>query len=218
MHARAAVLATGLGFTVWAAGAAPASADPGDPVDTLVLVPAPVDQSVPPPVDAAATPDPAAAPQTMLGQFAQAAQTNPLAMMQDLLAGSPQPAMIGLAPPAPGSAPVPDPYSMAQLLKPQNFRMPTDDQASPYALAPNDNPSPFARIDGFRGVYALTHSNLGRMPGDQLGQPLPGTAPPPGTAIPAGLEQFYAAPEPAPPSDAPVDPLLLPAVPPASPG
>ena len=222
MQARAAIIAalaaTGLGLTVWSA-AGPASADPALPVDPLVPVPA-AGQPVTPPADPVAAPDPAAAQQTMLGQFAQVAQTNPLAMMQDLLASSPQPALIGMAAPLPGTPPVPDPYTMAQGLKPQNFRMPTADQVSPYALAPNDNPSPFARINAFKGVHAMTHSNLGRMPGDQLGQPLPGTAPPPGTNIPAGPEQFYVDPAATPPPSAdvaPVDPLLLPPAPPAPP-
>ncbi len=139
--------------------------------------------------------------------------------MHELLASSPQPAAIGLGTPPPGTDPGPDPMTLAQSLMPQNFRMPTADQVSPYALAPNTNPSPFARIDAFKGVHALAHSNLGRMPGDQLGQPLPGTAPPPGSNIPAGLEQFYTAPIPvpapeaAPPAVPPVDPLLLPTVP-----
>jgi hypothetical protein len=156
-----------------------------------------------------------------MGQLDQVVQSNPFATVQDLLAASPQQPLIALAPSAPGSAPVPDLNTMAQALQPQNFRMPTADQVSPYALAPNDNPSPFARLDAFRGVHALAHSNLGRLPGDQLGQPLPGTAPPPETNLPAGLEQFYAAPEvPASPPDAPpgpvappADPLLLPAPP-----
>jgi hypothetical protein len=39
---------------------------------------------------------------------------------------------------------------------------------------------------------------LGQMPKEQLGEPLPGTAPPPGTNIPSGLEQFLPDP-PAPP-------------------
>jgi hypothetical protein len=39
---------------------------------------------------------------------------------------------------------------------------------------------------------------IAQMPQEQLGQPLPGTAPPPGTSIPPGLAQFLA-PEPAPP-------------------
>ena len=47
-----------------------------------------------------------------------------------------------------------------------------------------------AGIDTLRGQHAIVHGALGRMPADQLGQPLPGTAPPPGTNLPAGPEQF----------------------------
>jgi hypothetical protein len=48
---------------------------------------------------------------------------------------------------------------------------------------------------------------LGRVPEDQLGQPLPGTAPPPGTNIPPGLVQ-----------DLPDPATADPAAPPAAPG
>ncbi len=210
--------AAGLSVTAWTGGLGSAAADPIPPVDPLIPVPAPADPAAPP-ADPAVVPQTELAPQALLGQFAQVAQSNPFATMQQYLADSPQPPLLGMAPPPPGSAPGSDPLSMSQLLDPRNFRMPTSDQASPYALAPNDNPSPFDRVNAFKGVHALTHSNLGRMPGDQLGQPLPGTAPPPGTNIPAGLEQFYVDPAAAPPpGDAPpvppVDAILLPAVPP----
>lgn len=227
MRARAAVVgalaAAGFGLAVLAGGVAPASADPVLPVDPTIPQPVPVDAAAPPaadpavaPADPAAAPATAAAPQTLLGQFAQSAQSNPLAIMQDLLAGSPQPAAVGATPPAPGTNPGPDPISLAMTMNPRNFRMPTSDQASPYALAPNDNPSLFDRVNAFKGVHALAHSNLGRMPGDEPGQPLPGTAPPPGTNIPAGLEQYYVDPAAAlPPAiDPTVDQLLLPTVPP----
>lgn len=55
---------------------------------------------------------------------------------------------------------------------------------------------------------------LGQVPQEQLGQPLPGTAPPPGTVIPAGPVQFL--PDPA---DGPTPPpgLVLPPPPPPPP-
>lgn len=220
----AGVLATaGLGVTIWTGALAPAGADPVPPVDPTIPVPAPVDPAAPPPADAAAPPpaapaappaDPGAPPappaaqQTLFGAFGQAVQANPFATIKNLIGDSPQPAMVlgsGQLPPEMDTTylqPAQNPLSMADQLKPQNFRMPAADQASPYALSPNDNPSPFARVNAFKGVHAITHSSLGRMPGADLGQPLPGTAPPPGTNIPAGLEQFYvdpaAAPAPAP--------------------
>jgi hypothetical protein len=51
------------------------------------------------------------------------------------------------------------------------------------------------------------YGGLGQLPQEQLGQPLPGTAPPPGTVISPGLAQFL--PDPA---DGPVQPpgLILP--------
>ncbi|BDX29846.1 hypothetical protein TUM20985_03930 [Mycobacterium antarcticum] len=56
-----------------------------------------------------------------------------------------------------------------------------------------------------------TYGGLGQAPQQQLGQPLPGTAPPPGTVIPPGLVQFL--PDPA---DGPTPPpgLILPPPPP----
>ena len=209
----------GLGVAAWT-GVASAAADPIPPVDPLMPVPAPPGDPTLPPGDPAAPPD-AAPPQTLLGQFAQAAQSNPFTTMQQYLADSPHPPLLRMVSPAAGTDPGQNPILLAQTLDPRNFRMPTSDQISPYALAPNDNPSIFDRVNAFKGVHALAHSNLGRMPGDQLGQPLPGTAPPPGTNLPAGLEQFYVdpaavPPPPAAPGDvAPVDPLLLPLAPPA---
>lgn len=205
------------GLAACTVGLATAAADPSPPVDPLIPVPG--DPSNPPSpltpaADGIAT---ALAPQTLLGQFAAVAQSNPLNAMGQLLAESPQPAAVGIAPPPPGtiSAPGSDPFTMAQLLMPQNYRMPTEEQDSPYALAPNSAPSPFARIDAWKGVHAMVHSNLGRMPGAGLGQPLPGTAPPPGTNLPPGLEQFYSVPVPLPPAEVPaaappVDPLIVP--------
>ena len=88
-------------------------------------------------------------------------------------------------------------------LLPQYYRMPTPDMTSPYQLTQDAPAGPFARVDAFKGVHALLHGALGRMPADQLGDPLPGTAPPPGFVIPAGPEQFLpdpaALPDPAPP-------------------
>jgi hypothetical protein len=65
-------------------------------------------------------------------------------------------------------------------------------------------------IDEYR-AGDLKGGLLGQMPQEQLGQPLPGTAPPPGTVIPAGPVQFL--PDPA---DGPTPPpgLVLPPPPP----
>lgn len=178
-------------------GVAPASAEPV--VDPLLPTDPPVPTDVPP------VPPVPPAPQSMIGQaIGQVTQSNPVAAMADALANSQQVPVLGQAPLPPGtiaSGPAPDPMALAQLLMPQNYRMPAEDQDSPYALAPNTSPSPFARIDAWKGVHAILHGSIGRMPSDELGQALPGTAPPPGSNLPPGLEQFY----------------VLPAVPPATP-
>lgn len=215
-------VAAGLGLAGCIGGVSSALADPVLPVDPsapLPVPPGPAPVPAPGAPAAAAVPPAAPGPTALLGQVTQALRSNPVAAMNDLLAASPQPAVVGLGPLPPGavaSGPAGNPLAAVQLLRPQNFRMPTADQASPYALAPNDTPSPFARIDAWKGVHAMVHSNLGRMPGSELGQPLSGTAPPPGTNLPPGLEQFYVDPSPAPALPVPpvADPLLLP-VPPA---
>lgn len=213
------LLVAALGLAASSSGLASAWADPVLPVDPSIPAPvvaspapvaAPLPVPPPPPAPPAPLPPPTdPSPRAMLGQVSQALQSNPVTAMKDLLASSPQQPLLGQAPVPPetitGGPPPPNPLDAAQLLSPRNYRMPGPDQVGPYALAPNDNPSPFARIDAWKGVHALVHGGLGRMPGDELGQALPGTAPPPGTALPPGLEQFY------------VDPLLLPPPAPAPP-
>ena len=107
----------------------------------------------------------------------------------------------------------------SQFLNPLNYRVPTPDQAteygSPYQLAPGV-PGPFARVDGLKGQHAIVHGALGRMPIGELSQPLDGTAPPPGTAIPAGPMQNL--PDPAQIADPTlVPPGVVPLVPSAEP-
>lgn len=100
-----------------------------------------------------------------------------------------------------------DPLGSIGALSAQNFRMPRGDEASPYMLQTNVPAGPFARVDAFKGAHALGHAALGRIPGSQLGSPVAGTAPPPGTNLPPGLEQFYVPPE-APGVIAPPPPLF----------
>lgn len=113
-------------------------------------------------------------------------------------------------PPAPPPAAAGDPalwlgpldqLAPVTLLTPETYRMPDGAQPSPYVLTQGVPPGPFAYINGLKGVHAMLHGAMGRMPGEELGTALPGTAPPPGTALPPGLEEFL--PEPvAPPSPA----------------
>jgi hypothetical protein len=57
-------------------------------------------------------------------------------------------------------------------------------------------------IDMYRAGM-LKGGLLGQVPQDQLGEPLPGTAPPPGTNVPSGLGEFLPGPGDAPPGSAP---------------
>lgn len=175
---RMGLAAAAIGLAI--AASAPATADPAPPEPTLIE-PAPV----------------ADAP-------AQLTTSNPVETLTDLLRAAST--TTPLSPAVPQSGTAPNPLASIGLLMPQTFGMPTGDQPSPYALGEN-TPSGFARVDAYQGVHALLHGSLGRMPGAELGQPLPGTAPPPGTAIPPGLVQYFdpAAPAVLPP---PVEPLV----------
>jgi hypothetical protein len=120
----------------------------------------------------------------------------------DLLLSQHQiPAVQGTQPAAPPDTRFTD---SAAYLFPHNFKLPDQGLTSMYSVAP---PDPDAQnpglIDYLRGAHGLWHTGMGRMEQDQLGQPLPGTAPPPGTNIPAGPEQFY---EPPPPPGTPPAP------------
>ena len=169
-----------LGVAALLAAAPTAAAEPvPPPPDPAVLVP------VDPAVDAAAA-VPAPNPFTANSQLTK---ENPLLGFVDMLSQS-SPATLMIPPPAPGTAAAANPLAGVELLMPENYGMPGGDSASPYALGEGNN-GPFARVNAFKGVHALGHAGLGRMPREMLGQPLPGTAPPPGTSVPAGLEQFY---------------------------
>ncbi len=132
---------------------------------------------------------------------AEQTRTDPVGSLAGLLAtGSPAEFLSqGGAPPG---TPAADPLAAAFGLLPQNYRMPSGEEQSPYVLQTGVPPGPFARVDAFKGVHALIHGGLGRMPGADLGQPLPGIAPPPGTVLPPGLEQFYVDPTAVVPPDA----------------
>ncbi|MCX2931535.1 hypothetical protein ORI20_14740 [Mycobacterium sp. CVI_P3] len=164
----------GLGLAALAETAT-ATADPGPVLPEPVPVPAADAQALPPPPAAPAPESPYALSSETKNQL--------LTTIADTLS---DPNMVfGLSAPPPS-----DPLAPVELLLPQNYRMPTPDLESPYLLTEGTPPGPFARVDAMKGVHALLHGALGRMPGDQLGDPLPGTAPPPGTNIPAGPEQF----------------------------
>jgi hypothetical protein len=168
-----------LGVAALLAPTATAVAEPIPPADQAVIVPAD------PAVDAAAAAVPAPNPFTANSQLTK---DNPLMGFVDMLSQA-SPATLLNPPPAPGSVAAVNPLVGVELLMPENYGMPAGDSASPYVLGEGNN-GPFARVNAFKGVHALGHAGLGRMPREMLGQPLPGTAPPPGTAIPLGILEF----------------------------
>lgn len=92
----------------------------------------------------------------------------------------------------------------------QNVEPAAPGQGQEFDVAPGQENADVSRrewlgryIDMYRAGM-LKGGLLGQMPQDQLGQPLPGTAPPPGTNVPPGLAQFIPPPpEPAPPGTPP---------------
>ena len=159
------------------ASAATAAADPPPPV--------PADPAAP-----TEPPDPGPPPTAMGTMGAVLGQSTPSPAGLDLLLGqSPIPAV-------PGSQPV-APLDLSAVNTPQylfgpNMKLSEQGQQSMYSAGPTDlnAPPPTGRIDAFQRAHGIWHQGMGRLDLDQLGQPLPGTAPPPGTNIPAGPEQF----------------------------
>lgn len=178
----AALAAAGFGALA-VATAATAGADP-EPAPAPPVLPAEGAPAPPPPQG-----------QDLLSAAAGAAGQNPVSAMADLLGTTTNPVLAfgqAAVPGTPGGDQMVPPTS----LMPQYYRMPTPDMTSPYTLTQDAPAGPFARIDAFKGVHALLHGSLGRMPADQLGDPLPGTVAPPGSVLPPGPEQFL--PDPAP--------------------
>lgn len=98
----------------------------------------------------------------------------------------------------------------------QQYEVPSAPGGQQFDVAPGQENADVSRREWF-GRYidmqraGRTYGGLGQAPRQQLGEPLPGTAPPPGTVIPPGLVQFL--PDPA---DGPTPPpgLVLPPPPP----
>jgi hypothetical protein len=97
----------------------------------------------------------------------------------------PVPAVAGKQPASPfgdGSA-----LSPAYLF-PSNVKL-TEQSQGPtmYGLPPADDSSiPDDKWEAFKRARGLFHIVMGKLPEDQLGEPLPGTAPPPGSNLPVG--------------------------------
>jgi hypothetical protein len=115
-------------------------------------------------------------------------------------------------PEAPGGAPATpvhmNPFNNQYLL-PQNLEPAAPGQGELFEIPQGQENADIAPIDYLRRLWHqyqegyLEGGMLGQMPHEQLGEPLPGTAPPPGTTVPVGLGQNL--PEPPPPPE-PVPP------------
>lgn len=187
--------------------AATAAAEPPPPLpDPAVPVPPPAPE--PPPTNSIGTtlaqngqqPGPGGLP---LSVFASPdTDTAPASGFDFLLSQHQVPAVPGSQP---ATSPAMNTLNSVAYLSPENFPLSAQGQQSMYSVAPRDPEAPPPGfIDYAKGAHGLWHMGIGQMPQDQLGQPLAGTAPPPGTNIPAGPEQFL--PDPAPPPGLPPTP------------
>ncbi|WP_286175081.1 hypothetical protein [Mycobacterium sp. DL99] len=99
---------------------------------------------------------------------------------------------------------------------PQNEKPSAPGQGTVVGVAPGQENADISGLDWMRNMRDMYRNGnlrgamLGQLPKEQLGEPLPGTAPPPGTNIPQGLGENL--PDPAAPPPAPGVP-----VPPAGP-
>jgi hypothetical protein len=210
MKPLAMVAAVGLVSLAAVASVATAAAEP----------PPPVPSPVPPPAPAPPPPPPSGPAAPLIGAplsrdaFSILAQTGqqpvPLAAGAPNVAGLDPKTVLGQTgvPAAPGAGPGAPPnldvfnngYGIAQNIEPA-----APGQGQQFDVPPGQENANVSRrewfgryIDMYRAEM-LRGGLLGQMPKEQLGQPLPGTAPPPGTNVPPGLIQFLPPPEPAPP-------------------
>jgi hypothetical protein len=115
------------------------------------------------------------------------------------------------APPGPDPGVVPNLNVFNNAYGPQQCLQPSaPGKCEEFGVAPGDENADVNKriwlgryIDMYRAGM-LKGGLLGQMPQEQLGESLPGTAPPPGTNIPPGLVQFQ--PDPPPPPGAPPAP------------
>jgi hypothetical protein len=153
-----------------------------------------------------------------LGVLAQNGQEqNPAALGAPPVFGLDQTTVLGqnAVPAAPGADPgvVPNLNPFNNAYGPQQCLVPSaPGKCEQFDVAPGDENADVSRrewlgryIDMYRAGM-LKGGLLGQTPQEQLGEPLPGTAPPLGTNIPPGLVQFQ--PDPPPPPGAP--PLVPP--------
>ena len=109
----------------------------------------------------------------------------------------------------PGILPNLNPFNNAYGLA-QNEVPAAPGQGQQFDVAPGQENADVSRREWFGRYIDLYRDGrlkgglLGQMPQEQLGEPLPGTAPPPGTNVPPGLVQFL--PEPVDPAAPPPPP------------
>lgn len=222
-NAVANVAAVGL-VTLGAAVAfsAAAAADPPPPPIPLPAEPLPPPPPAGPSVPVIGAPlGPAG-----LGVLAQAGDPAPGPLGQPQLPGLDSTTVLGQnvapAPPGadPGMAPNLNPFNNGYGLG-QNLEPAAPGQGEQFDVAPGQENADVSRrewlgryVDMYRAGM-LKGGLLGQMPQEQLGEALPGTAPPPGTNLPPGLVQFL--PDPAAPEGAPPPPGAPPLAPPPPP-
>jgi hypothetical protein len=219
-NAAASVAAFGM-LVIGAAVAFPAAAAADPPPDPLPL---PADPAPPPPPPGPEVPGMGPLGPNGLGVLAQNGQPeNPGALGAPPVVGLDPTTLLGqnAVPSAPGAGPGTPPnlrvFNNAYGAGALNDVPAAPGQGTQFGVAPGDaNTDVTGRqwlgryIDLYR-AGDLKGGLLGQMPQEQLGEPLPGTAPPPGTNVPPGLEQFL--PDPAVPVPPP-PPGVVPLVPP----
>jgi hypothetical protein len=165
-----------------------ATADPGPvkPADPAPPVPPPA--PVPPVVDALLAQN--GSPAAGLGGIPDLTGNGTRDML-GLLGQTALPAPPGVDP---GTPPEAYPLNNGYLL-PQNVAPSAPYQGTVVGVAPGQENADTGASDYLQRLYAsyqqggLGGAMLGQRSVDQLGEPLPGTAPPPGTPMPAGLGQ-----------------------------
>lgn len=122
------------------------------------------------------------------------------------------------SPPGSGTGTVPNlnplnnAYGPAECLKPS-----APGKCEQFGVEPGQENADISPHDLFHRYIDMYHDgrlkggSLSQLSQQQLGEPLPGTAPPPGTNIPPGLEQYYEPPAPPAAPGAPVAPPAPPA-------
>jgi hypothetical protein len=203
-------LTAGLAASMLAVGAAVATAATAAADDAAPPPPPPVDPAPAPATGGTGLLPPAGAVQNFLPQGGMAPGSGYDFLLSQspvptVTGGQPAPVTVGedgqpITPPQQGT--YLDPQAI-QAMRPTNFSLAGQGQQSLYSYTPvpADAPPPNF-IDNAKGAHGIWNYGMGRLTTDQLGQPLPGTAPPPGTNIPMGIrdsEDPTAPPPPQPP-------------------